>query len=113
MQIVHADVACRNVLIFKLRGDDAHKLVAKLSDFGLAILLQDGHDSEEVKQPQATRWCAPETVAYKRVSPRSDIWSFGVTMWEVFSGGQTPWPRFESRIDLNAKLTELAESAAG
>lgn len=112
LHIVHADLACRNVLVFRLR-EDARQLVAKITDFGLAILLEDGHASAEVKQPLATRWCAPETVAYGRLSHQSDMWSFGVTMWELFSGGALPWPRFEKRAELTDKLTELAESCAG
>merc|ERR1719491_1490789 len=61
--IVHADLSCRNLLLCWLE-DDARYTIVKVTDFGLAVVLPPHADSMVNKQPQATRWCAPETVAY-------------------------------------------------
>jgi len=106
-RLVHADLACRNVLLFKLE-EDPRELVAKITDFGLAIFLKEGVHEQYLRQPQATRWCSPETVAYGKLSHQSDIWSFGVTFWELFADGASPWARIEKRADVTAKLTSLA-----
>lgn len=65
---------------------------------------------EHRKQPQATRWCAPETIAEHALSHRSDVWSLGATLWELFSGGANPWVRRERRADVSQRLRDLAES---
>jgi len=110
-RIVHADLACRNILLFKLE-EDPQELIAKITDFGLAVFLTDGMEEQFLRQPQATRWCAPETVAYGKLSPQSDVWSFAVTFWEMFSGGETnAWARLEKRADVTAELTRLAHIA--
>jgi len=108
VHIVHADMACRNVLLFALE-QDPRKVVAKVTDFGLAVVLKDAQQHEILKQPQATRWCSPETVAYGKLSHQSDVWSFGMLLWELFSGGATPWSRYDKRVDVTEKLTHFAE----
>jgi serine/threonine protein kinase len=82
--------------------------IAKITDFGLAILLPEGVDHVQKKQPQATRWCAPETVSSCTFSHRSDVWALGATYWELFSGGLAPWTKRAKRSDVAARLRELA-----
>lgn len=112
MRIVHADLSCRNILLCNFCEDHAAKTLVKVTDFGLAVILKDGTDSEIRKQPQATRWCAPETVAYSKFSHRSDVWSLGTTLWELFSGGELPWVRWQRRSNVGARLRTLAEVGA-
>lgn len=108
-RVIHADLSCRNVLIF--RFDEIPELtVAKVSDFGLSVLLEKGQDSVILKQPQATRWCAPETVLEGRLSHRADMWSFGCTMWEVYANGVAPWPNRPKRAAVAARLKDIAET---
>jgi serine/threonine protein kinase len=109
MRIVHADLSCRNILLFWLE-DEAKFTIAKVSDFGLAVLLPEGCEYVQRKQPQATRWCSPETVAHMTLSPRSDMWSLGATLWELFSNGTAPWSRRSRRSDVAARLRDLAEN---
>lgn len=105
-RVIHADLACRNLLVCRL--EEPRDTVVKITDFGLALIL-DGHDDSVcLKQPQATRWCAPETVAQHKWSHRSDAWALGATLWELFSRGVTPWPRLDRRVDVAVRLKRLA-----
>eukprot|EP00929_Paragymnodinium_shiwhaense_P102875 TRINITY_DN66103_c0_g1_i1.p1 TRINITY_DN66103_c0_g1~~TRINITY_DN66103_c0_g1_i1.p1 ORF type:complete len:643 (-),score=108.81 TRINITY_DN66103_c0_g1_i1:120-1922(-) len=121
-RIVHADLSCRNVLLCHLGEEDDmdDDVLVKVTDFGLALVLEPGSESIVKRQPQCTRWCAPETVAHMQLSHRSDVWSLGATLWETFSGGGLPWQRLEKRLDVAVRLKRLAavvsppnDSAAG
>lgn len=67
----------------------------KISDFGLSRALGQGKDyyqtnfNVNLKLPIA--WCAPECISYLRFTTASDVWAFGVTLWEMFSYGFQPW----------------------
>lgn len=107
--IVHADLACRNFLVFAIEEDAPERVNVKLTDFASALQLGAGPDHIVKKMPQATRWCAPETVARNRWSHATDAWSLGVTLWELFAGGETPWTRHDKRSTVAKALRELAE----
>jgi len=95
-------------LVFSLEESAADTIV-KVTDFGLSVLLQEA-DFECRRQPQATRWCAPETIAEVKLSSRSDVWAFGATLWELFNNADTPWVRREKRSDVASRLRDLAET---
>jgi len=86
---VHRDLAARNCLV----GDrTATRLEVKLSDFGLAVELGDGDfhcgdDDEEIP----VRWMPPEAIRENRFTHASDVWSFGVLLWEIFTFGRQPY----------------------
>ncbi|KAG7264680.1 hypothetical protein CRUP_035339 [Coryphaenoides rupestris] len=86
MGYVHRDLAARNVLV-------DHNLVCKVSDFGMSRVVEDDPDSAYTvaggKIP--IRWTAPEAVAYGKFSSASDVWSYGILMWEVMSYGERPY----------------------
>ncbi|NWX05778.1 EPHA8 protein, partial [Caloenas nicobarica] len=86
---VHRDLAARNVLV------DA-QLVCKVSDFGLARAMAPQGGPEATYTSAAggkipIRWTAPESIARRTFSWASDVWSFGIVMWEVLSFGDRPY----------------------
>jgi len=109
-RIIHADLSCRNVLLFRLESEPALTTV-KLVDFGLALTLPEFSDSVNHKQPRAVRWCAPETVRDSCLSCRSDAWSLGTTLWELFSDGLTPWSNLKKRSDVTERLCALMDKS--
>ncbi|KYO30067.1 tyrosine-protein kinase Srms [Alligator mississippiensis] len=82
--IVHRDLAARNILV----GDD---LTCKIADFGLARLLKDDIYSTSGSTKIPVKWTAPEAANYRTYSLKSDIWSYGILLYEVFTYGQTPY----------------------
>eukprot|EP00045_Choanoeca_perplexa_P014935 m.179089 g.179089 ORF g.179089 m.179089 type:complete len:634 (-) comp16843_c0_seq25:57-1958(-) len=84
--LVHRDLAARNVLV-------ASRSVVKVADFGLSKMLGDSDCYTAAGRGRwPIKWYAPESIYYMRFHEKSDVWSFGVTCWEVFSQGRKPWP---------------------
>ncbi|XP_026869888.1 ephrin type-A receptor 7 isoform X2 [Electrophorus electricus] len=86
MGYVHRDLAARNILVNS-------NLVCKVSDFGLSRVIED--DPEAVYTTTGgkipVRWTATEAIQYRKFTSASDVWSYGIVMWEVMSYGERPY----------------------
>uniref|UniRef100_A0A8C3AVW1 Tyrosine-protein kinase n=1 Tax=Cyclopterus lumpus TaxID=8103 RepID=A0A8C3AVW1_CYCLU len=83
---VHRDLAARNVLLVTQH-------YAKISDFGLSKAIAEEQNYYKAKGhgKWPVKWYAPECINYFKFSSKSDVWSFGVLMWEAYSYGQKPY----------------------
>lgn len=83
---VHRDLAARNILL-------ASQLQAKISDFGLSRAVGVGHEYYRALQggKWPLKWYAPESYNFGTFSHASDVWSFGVTLWEMYTYGMQPY----------------------
>ncbi|XP_014717002.1 non-receptor tyrosine-protein kinase TNK1 [Equus asinus] len=84
--LVHRDLATRNLLLASPR-------IIKVADFGLVRPLGGARGRYVMGGPRPIpfAWCAPESLRHGLFSSASDVWMFGVTLWEMFSGGEEPW----------------------
>nr|XP_004652538.1 tyrosine-protein kinase Fer isoform X1 [Jaculus jaculus]XP_044988211.1 tyrosine-protein kinase Fer isoform X1 [Jaculus jaculus] len=82
---IHRDLAARNCLV----GEND---VLKISDFGMSRQEDGGVYSSSGLKQIPIKWTAPEALNYGRYSSESDVWSFGILLWETFSLGVCPYP---------------------
>ncbi|XP_061446924.1 non-receptor tyrosine-protein kinase TNK1 isoform X2 [Rhineura floridana] len=89
---VHRDLATRNILL-------ASEESAKISDFGLMRPLSSKSDRYimSVHRRIPFAWCSPESLRMGIFTSASDVWMFGVTLWEMFSYCEEPWMGFSGR----------------
>ncbi|KAG8003161.1 Tyrosine-protein kinase ZAP-70 [Nibea albiflora] len=87
---VHRDLAARNVLL-------VNQQFAKISDFGLSKALgaDDNYYRARTAGKWPLKWYAPECINFHKFSSKSDVWSFGITMWEAFSYGGKPYKKMK------------------
>ncbi|XP_043070362.1 vascular endothelial growth factor receptor 1 isoform X9 [Drosophila grimshawi] len=99
-KVLHGDLAARNILLCE--GN-----VVKICDFGLARSMYRGDNykkSESGKLP--IKWLALESLSDHVFSTYSDVWSFGIVMWEFFSLSKVPYPGIDPNQELFNKLND-------
>lgn len=83
---IHRDLAARNCLV---SSDN----VVKVADFGLARYVLDDEYTSSGGTKFPIKWAPPEVLGYTRFSSKSDVWAYGVLMWEIFTCGKMPYGR--------------------
>ncbi|XP_022241465.1 epidermal growth factor receptor-like isoform X2 [Limulus polyphemus] len=106
-KVVHRDLALRNVLLYNPN-------CTKITDFGLAKLLdinEESYKAEGGKMP--LKWLALECLQHRIFTHKSDVWAFGVTVWELLTYGDKPYDHLKSREvpDLLEKGERLPQPA--
>ncbi|XP_065214729.1 vascular endothelial growth factor receptor 1-like [Planococcus citri] len=96
-KILHGDLAARNVLL-------AEGNTVKICDFGLAKSMYQNEQYQSSKTVLPVKWMAIESIRDRVFSTQSDVWSFGITMWEFFYLAVSPYPGLERMTDLYDKL---------
>jgi len=85
--IIHNDLAARNILC----SNEINEIICKISDFGLSKMLEHYYYEQTKKNPVPVKWSAPEVIFKVKISMKSDVFSFGVLLFEIFSKGREPW----------------------
>ncbi|XP_013873238.1 focal adhesion kinase 1 isoform X3 [Austrofundulus limnaeus] len=83
-RFVHRDIAARNVLVSTVD-------CVKLGDFGLSRYMEDSSYYKASKGKLPIKWMAPESINFRRFTSASDVWMFGVCMWEILMFGIKPF----------------------
>eukprot|EP00041_Stephanoeca_diplocostata_P032807 m.1062294 g.1062294 ORF g.1062294 m.1062294 type:complete len:890 (-) comp24214_c0_seq1:1361-4030(-) len=96
--LIHRNLGLRNILAFAVDPNDPALTDVKVSDFGLSKSGRTFYGGDE---GMPTAWMSPESLQARSWSEKSDVWAFGVTLWELFSGGDIPFA--------NLNDTEISE----
>ena len=84
LQIIHRDLAARNVLV-------DHNKLCKIADFGMSRFANEDGEVIETRHGRNAlpiRWMAPESLIYSLFTTKTDVWSFGILMWEIVTLGE-------------------------
>ncbi|XP_029301237.1 protein-tyrosine kinase 2-beta-like [Cottoperca gobio] len=104
LNMVHRDIAVRNVLV-------ASDECVKLGDFGLSRYVDDQEYYKASVSRLPIKWMAPESINFRRFTTASDVWMFGVCVWEIFSVAQQPFFWLENgqvinQLELGVRLSK-------
>ncbi|PKU45078.1 proto-oncogene tyrosine-protein kinase ros [Limosa lapponica baueri] len=96
MHFIHRDLAARNCLVSEKKYESSSRVV-KIGDFGLARdIYKNDYYRKRGEGLLPVRWMAPESLIDGVFTNRSDVWAFGVLVWETLTLGQKPYPGFSN-----------------
>ena len=96
-KVIHRDLAARNILVFQFDPNDWKKVQVKVTDYVLSLLVNKGFSAGETVSTHSAsavgpiRWMAPEALSRRMYSNKSDVWAFGVLLWEIMTLGYVPY----------------------
>ncbi|XP_040575243.1 uncharacterized protein [Lepeophtheirus salmonis] len=97
--VIHGDLAGRNILL-------SLEYAAKISDFGLShTLYQDFNYKKLTKMMLPIIWMGPETLKKGTITKKSDVWAFGILLWEIFTLGKRPYEGFSDE-QIQAQISQ-------
>jgi len=110
--VIHGDLACRNVLVFRFDENQPERNIVKITDFGLSrhsqLYLQVTGSARTALNIIPVRYAAPEifssNVTAEDYTEKSDVYSMGVLMWEAYSRGSIPWTDVENDNDVISRV---------
>ena len=91
-KMIHRDLAARNVLVTEIDK----RYIVKIADLGMGREVDAGFYLAADKTAFPVKWSAPEVIEDRKFSIKSDVWSFGIVMWEIYSYGATPYPELSN-----------------
>ena len=92
---IHRDLAARNILV-------GENLICKVADFGLARVIDEDIYEAHTGAKFPIKWTAPEAAMYSRFTIKSDVWSFGILLYELITYGRFPYPGMKNTQVLDA-----------
>ncbi|XP_077567598.1 ephrin type-A receptor 7 isoform X3 [Stigmatopora nigra] len=84
LRYVHRDLAAHNILVNS-------NFVCKVSSFGQSRIINDDPVYSTTVEKMSVRWAAPEAIQFRKFTSASDVWSYGIVMWEAMSFGERPY----------------------